>query len=99
MDSPSQMMAIVVRPGHRLVQQLQSDGRRGRGKEAYAGHIAARPVEALDRPELDRVSADPKYDWDGRGRRLGCQCRSVVARVNQGHLPRQAPSAMKASPA
>ena len=62
--------------GHRFVQHLQPDCHRGRGEEAHAGDVAARPVEARDEPELDRVAADPKHDRDRRGRRLGRQRRS-----------------------
>ena len=49
--------------------------------------IAARPGEAGDKTELDRIVADAEDDRDRRGRRLGRERRSEVpARGDHGHL-------------
>ena len=45
-------------------------------EKTYTGDIAARPVEAGDEAELDRVSTVRKYNRNRRGRRLGRERRS-----------------------
>src|SRR5262249_11867516 len=72
--------------GHELVQQLQSLRRQQNGEKAHARDVAARPIEAGDKAELDWVAAGCKDDWPLRGCCLGRQCRSSAAGSNHGHL-------------
>ena len=48
-------------------------------EETYTGNIAARPVEAGDEAELDRVSTVRKYNRNPRGRRFGREHQSGAA--------------------
>ena len=57
-----------------------------RPHEADTGDIAARPVEAGDEAEFDRVAAAYEDDRDRRSRRLGCNCRGGVVRGDHCHL-------------
>ena len=65
------------RSGHQLAQQLQPLRRQLDREEVDARRVAARPVEAGDKTELDRVVADDEDDRDRRGRRLGRERRRV----------------------
>jgi hypothetical protein len=50
--------------------------------------VSARPGEAGDKTELDRVFADAKDDRDGRGRSFGCLGGIVAGgRCDDGHAP------------
>ena len=61
--------------------------RPARGQEGDARDVAARPVEAGDKAELDRVAADREDDRDRRGRRLGRKRRRRAAgRDDHRHL-------------
>jgi hypothetical protein len=46
-----------------------------RGNEGDTGDVAARPVEAGDEAELDRIASAYEDDRDRRSRRLGYNCR------------------------
>src|SRR5262249_7067605 len=62
--------------GKQLVQQPQSLRLQLSGKEA---HAAARPTEAGDEAELDRIRAAAEDDGDGRGCCLGGNRGEAVA--------------------
>src|SRR5262245_36526801 len=50
--------------------------------------IAARPIEARNKPELHGVRGDAEDDRDRRGCRLGCECRSGTSgRNDYRYLP------------
>ena len=59
-----------------LGQQIMQEGKPLRhnlsGEVIDAGRIAAWPGKACDQPQLDRVIADGKNDWDRRGPSFGC---------------------------
>jgi hypothetical protein len=57
--------------GHKLMQKSQLLGLYCKGKQAHAGGIAARTVEAGDEAKLGRVDGAHEHDRDGGGRRLG----------------------------
>ena len=57
--------------GHHLTRQLQSFTRDRCGEEVRAGDVAARPIEASDEAQFDRVAAASEYDGNGGGCRLG----------------------------
>src|SRR6516162_3794418 len=44
-----------------------------------AGHVAARPVQACDEPNLHRIGPYCEYDWNSRRRRFRRQCRRRAA--------------------
>ena len=59
-----------------------SSSRFGPTSSVQGGHardVAARPVEAGDKSELDRVAADLEDNRNCRGRRLCRQCRRSAA--------------------
>ncbi len=88
--------------GDQLVQQLQPLRRQLRVQQAHAGEIAARPVQAGDKAELDRIEAHDEHDRNGRGRRLGRQrrrCRSRRSRSLDGEPDRpQVPAVDRIGP-
>jgi hypothetical protein len=45
---------------------------------SYARDVAARPVKAVDEPELNRVAAGFEDDRNICGRRLGCGAAGVL---------------------
>jgi hypothetical protein len=71
--------------GYQLAQQLQPFPRDRRSEEARAGDIAARPVEASDEAQFDRVAATIEKDGNGGGCRLGDQRRTGI-RYDHGDL-------------
>ena len=71
--------------GYQLAQQLESFPRDRRGEEARAGDFAARPVEASDEAQFDRVAAATENDGNGGGCRLGDQRRTGI-RGDHGDL-------------
>src|SRR5262249_22204321 len=57
------------------------------GQQIDTGEIAARPREAADKTEPDRVFADQEYDGNSRGRRLGRKRRGRASgRDNDANL-------------
>ena len=50
------------------------------GFNGHAGDVAARPVQAGDEADLDRVAANHEDDRNGCGRRLCSECRSRCRR-------------------
>ena len=64
-------------------------------KKVYAGHVAARPGEAGDKAEFDRVVGDAEDDRNGRGRSLGRERRrgaagaAITATCRRDQLGRQ----------
>ena len=75
------------RCGYQLAQQLQPLRPYLYVQIGYARQVAAGPVQAGDKPNLDRVDRYREDDRNGRSRRLGRQCRrSAAARRNHGHL-------------
>ena len=72
-------MATRVAAGHQLAQQLQPLGRQLGDEKIDARQIAARPGEAGDKSELDRVLADAEDDRDRRGGRLGRKRRGEAS--------------------
>ena len=61
------------------MQQLQPLRRQLEGQTGHAGHVAARPVEAGDKSDFNRVGPCPEDDGNLAGRRLGRQRRSSTA--------------------
>src|SRR5215831_10466413 len=65
-------IARIEQRGHRysrryqLMQEPQTLRLHGLQKDVYSGRVAARPVEAGDHAELDRIIAAQKDDWDCR---------------------------------
>ena len=58
------------------------------GEEIDSGRVAAGPGEAGDQTELDRVLGDAEGNRNGRGRRLGRECRCRAPRHrDEAHLP------------
>src|SRR5262249_44421523 len=53
-------------PGHELVQNLQPLRIEQHGNLSNAGDVAARPIEARDQPQRDRVTADREDDRQRR---------------------------------
>ena len=53
------------------VQQLQPLRLQLHAQRGHAGEIAARPVQAGDQPERDRIGAGEEHDRNGPGRGLG----------------------------
>ena len=74
------------RPGHQLAQEFQPLRRQFAGDEIDTRHVAARPGEAGDKPEIDRVIADDEDDRDRCGCRLGSQRRMFSARADDSDL-------------
>ena len=64
---------------HQLAQQSQPLRDQLRGQSGDAGDVAARPVEAGDEAELDRIAAGLEHDRNRRGRRLGREAGSGAA--------------------
>ena len=59
-----------------------------RGEEAYPRDVAARPVEAGNQAEFDRVAAMPEYDGNGCGGGLRRQRGlDAAGRGDDRHLP------------
>ena len=57
------------------------------GEKIDAGRVAARPGEAGDKTELDRVVADAEDDRDGRGCSFGRErAEAVAGRGDHGHV-------------
>src|SRR5262249_32737270 len=54
-----------------------------------AGRIAARPGDARDETEIDRVFGDAENDWKACGRSLCCECRRGAHGNDHGHLAAQ----------
>src|SRR5262245_24559287 len=81
--------------GYQLAQQLQSFPRDLRGEEARAGDVAARPVEAGDEAERDRVAAGAEDDRDGGGRGFGGKRRFRNAGLTITAMRRRTRSAAK----
>src|SRR5215471_12104816 len=48
-----------------LTQQLQSLRGQRAGEDGHAGDVAARPVEARDEAEFDRIATDDEHDRYG----------------------------------
>ncbi len=65
--------------GHQLTQQFQPLCRHLGVEKIDSCQVAARPGEAGDKSEPDRVFGDDEHDGDRRGRRLGRQCRSEIS--------------------
>src|SRR5262249_15228110 len=65
--------------GHQLAQKFQPLGHQFAHDEIDSGEVTARPGEAGNESELDRVVRDRKHDRNGCGRRLGCESRSGAA--------------------
>jgi hypothetical protein len=61
------------RLGHQVVQQTQSLGHNLIDEKIDTCRVAARPSEAGDKTEPDRVFGDDEDDGDRRGCRLGRQ--------------------------
>src|SRR5438093_12541842 len=57
-----------------------------RVNEGDTGDVAARPVEAGDKTQPNRVAAACEDDRDRRSRRLGYNCRGGVMRSDHRHL-------------
>src|SRR5262249_49809683 len=55
----------------------------------YAGRIAARPGDARDETEIDRVFGDAENDGKACGRSLCCECRRGTHGNDHGHLAAQ----------
>ena len=68
------------------MQELKLLRRQGDAEIAYARDVPAWPVEAGDKPKLNRVGSSLEYNRDRRGRRLGCQRRSSATGGNHAHL-------------
>jgi hypothetical protein len=51
-----------------------------------AGEIPSRPIDACDKANLNRISTDSKYDWDGPGSCLGGKCGGCGGRNNDRDL-------------
>ena len=68
--------------GDQLAQELEPLGRKLRGDEGDTRDVAARPVEAGDEAELDRIGAEREDDGYRRGRRLGRERRPGAAAGN-----------------
>src|SRR5262249_50463702 len=73
---------IARRLRDNLLQQPEPLRPKLRTQEGYARDIAARPAQAHDEPDRDRVLAGRKDDWDGRGRGFGGLCRNGPAARN-----------------
>jgi hypothetical protein len=68
------------------MQQPQPLGHNFNGEKIDAGRVAARPREAGDQTQLDRVFGDAEDDWDRRGRGFGRRGGSGEGgRDNHGH--------------
>jgi hypothetical protein len=57
---------------NKLVQQTQLLGPQLLDHLIHAGKFPARPIEACDQAQFDRVAAGVEHDGDRRSRRLGC---------------------------
>src|SRR5262249_17003548 len=55
----------------------------------YAGRVAARPGDARDETEIDRVFGDAENDGKACGRSLCCECRRGAHGNDHGHLAAQ----------
>src|SRR5262249_43236636 len=72
--------------GHQLTRQFQALWPEPHRQRDDAGEIAARPAEAGDKPNLDRVDPHIENDRNRCGRRLGRQCCRNGARGDHAHL-------------
>ena len=74
--------------GYQLGQQAQALSLQCVGHHGYASHIAARPIEAGDKSDLDRITSDAEDDRNCRRRGLGRKCGKIAAsRRQHRHLP------------
>jgi hypothetical protein len=74
-------------PGHELAQEFQLLCHQLKTEKIDAGGIAARPGEAGDKTEPDRVFGGNKGDRDRRGCRLGSGRRGGCARGDYSDPP------------
>jgi hypothetical protein len=65
---------------HQLPQQPQPLRPQLLSEIVHAGHVAARPIEAIDKTELDRIGADAEDDRNSAGGGLGRDGRRRAAR-------------------
>jgi len=70
---------ITFAPGTRSCSSSSCLAATLRKKLGHAREVAARPVEANDKPELHGISADAKYDWNGCGCGLRGECRRCAS--------------------
>jgi len=80
---------ITHRPrlGNQVAQQFEPFRSQCGDGKVHAGHIAARPVEAGNEAEFDRVGAGRENDRNGRGRSFRGDCRRAAAgRKDHCHL-------------
>src|SRR5215211_4557692 len=71
----------------KLLQQPEPFCLQGRRKEAYAGHVAAWSIEALDQSEPQRIAAIGKHHRNVCTHRFCCECRiDAAARGEHGHF-------------
>jgi hypothetical protein len=69
---------MTVAVGTQFVQQGQPLRRQLCVQQAHAGEVAARPVQAGDKAELDRVEAHDEHDRNSRGGGLGRHSRRAI---------------------
>src|SRR5215472_15438395 len=50
--------------GHQLVQKRERLGPEFARERVEAGHVASRPIEGRNKPELHGVISEPRHDWD-----------------------------------
>src|SRR5262245_710163 len=66
------------------MQQLQSLWSELSGKHSYPRGVAARTIEARDKPSSDRIGSGRKNDWDGFGRGHRCTDAVEIAADQEG---------------
>ena len=72
---------------YQLAEEIKPLGHQLDGEERHSGDIAARPAEAGDQAELDRIATEHQHDRYRRGRGLCRQCRRKAAACDdRGHL-------------
>ena len=82
------------RCGYQFAQDFQSLGYKFDREKIDPRDIAARPREAGNQTEPDRIIADIEDDGDGRGCRLGRQRRGPVATMTETGLRASSPASI-----
>src|SRR5262249_53471657 len=71
--------ATTATAGHKLVQNLQPLGIKQHGHLSNAGDVAARPIEARDQAQRDRVAANREDNRQRRCCPFGSEDTGVTA--------------------
>ena len=72
--------------GHQLVQQREPLGPNFIDEPVIARQVASRAIQAHNKPEMYRVSADAEHNWDAGGRSLSRESRRQPGSDYDSHL-------------